>query len=317
MNFFWKNSHVSRAQVLVDIDSVLDAILNYCSDNMDSLTQEERSSFMDEHSSLSGARSKLNKGMTHSTLTKALNECEELKLKIQTTCRRHKEDGIRRGLASPAATTIAETNSTISILAPSTTLVDSNRTITSFDPSPTYRTSPSERPISVQSNFALTNGSHLGPSYPSTDTISLAMSSSDYVARETPSITSSGSITLAASAEENPCASPTDTDCMIFSGDSVGSPTFNIDSEEATGATLASPGDSPSLGVSGQRLPPTGARQAQTAHTMRRERVMYFGPGTAAGSPTFNIRSPRATGVFEQVAQAAQRSELLTESFQT
>lgn len=311
---FWRNSHVSRAQVLADIDSVLAVILKYCTDNLDSLTQEEGLSFMDEYSSFADARVRLNKGTSHSELTKALNECEELKLRIERACRRYQEDIIRRRLASPAATTIAETNSTPSILAPSTTLVDFNPTMTSFDPSPSYRTSPSERPISVQSNLALANGSHLGSSYPLASTTSLTMCPSDYVARETSSITSAGSITLAASAEENPRTSPTDSDCMIFGGDSfVGSPTFNIDSEEATGATLASPGDSPPLGLSGQRLPPVGARQAQTAHTMKRERVMYFAPGTVVGSPTLNIRSPRATGTMEQVAQ---RSELLTESFQ-
>jgi hypothetical protein len=37
------------AQVLADIDSVLGAILKYCADNMDSFTQEERLSFMNEH----------------------------------------------------------------------------------------------------------------------------------------------------------------------------------------------------------------------------------------------------------------------------
>lgn len=47
---FWRNSHVSRAQVLADIDSVLAVILKYCTDNLDSLTQEEGLSFMDEYS---------------------------------------------------------------------------------------------------------------------------------------------------------------------------------------------------------------------------------------------------------------------------
>jgi hypothetical protein len=49
MNSFWGNSHASRAQVLADIDSVMTAILKYCEDNMDSFTQEERLSFMNEH----------------------------------------------------------------------------------------------------------------------------------------------------------------------------------------------------------------------------------------------------------------------------
>lgn len=307
---FWKNSQVSRAQVLADIDSVLDAILKYCTDNLDSLTQEERSSFMDEYSSFSDARVPLNKGTTHSTLTKALDECEELKSRIERACRRHQENIIRGGLVSPAATIIADTDST---LTSSITLMDPNPSITLIDPSPSYRTSPSERPISIQSNLALTTGSHLGPSDPSTGTSSFAVSSSTCVAHETSSITSAGSITSAASTEGSSRASPTDTDCMIFGADSsVGSPTFNIDSEQATGATLISPGDSESLGLSGQRLPPAGPRQSQTAHTMRRERVMYFDSGTATGSPTLNIRSPRASGAIEQVAH---RSEVLTGSF--
>jgi hypothetical protein len=50
MNLFSRNSHVSPAQVLADIDSVMDAILKFCTDNLDSLTQEERLSFMDEYS---------------------------------------------------------------------------------------------------------------------------------------------------------------------------------------------------------------------------------------------------------------------------
>lgn len=39
---------------------------------------------------------------------------------------------------------------------------------------------------------------------------------------------------------------------------------------------------------------------------------MYFGPGTAAGSPTFNIRSPRATGVCEFTPDYSCMSSALT-----
>ncbi|KAG1806103.1 uncharacterized protein BJ212DRAFT_1303762 [Suillus subaureus] len=230
---FWKNFYPSREQVLADIESVLEAILTLCTANLDSLTQEERSSFMDEYSSLADARVQLNKGKPNSTLTRALDECEKLKLRIEFT--------------------------------------------------ESMQTPSSEVSIPAQSNLAVSSGTP--------------------VVRETTSSTSAGGSLH---------APPTDTDCMIFGPDSsVGSPTFNIDSQEATGATVILPGDSPSLGLPAQRLPPAGARQSQTAHTVKRERVMYFAPGTVTGSPTFNIRSLRASGTIEQVV--SQRSEMLTE----
>ncbi|KAG1844316.1 hypothetical protein DFJ58DRAFT_802768 [Suillus subalutaceus] len=290
---FWKNFHTSREQVLADIESVLEAILKVCTANLDSLTQEERSSFMDEYSSLADARVQLNKGTSNSKLTGALNECEKLKLNIERACRKHEQDKIRRGLESPAAIATPESRQS---------------SIALVDPDPSYRTPPSESSTPVQSNLALTSGnsSYPSPSNPSTGTSSSAVSSGTPVAHEATSSTS------AVPTDGSLHAPPTDTECMMFGPDSsVGSPTFNIDSEEATGATHTSPGNSPSLGLSAQR-PPTGAHQPQTAHTVRRERVMLFTSGTVA-SPTFNIRSPRASGTIEQIV--SQRSETVTESF--
>jgi hypothetical protein len=95
---------------------------------------------------------------------------------------------------------------------------------------------------------------------------------------------------------------------MIFGEDSsVGSPTFNIDSNDAVGATLVAPGGSPSPGPPAQRLPPAGVRQSQTAPAMRRERVMVFAPGTVANGPTFNIRSPLGSGAIQQALSASSR----------
>ncbi|KAG1767440.1 hypothetical protein EDD22DRAFT_305624 [Suillus occidentalis] len=335
-NIFWWSSHVSRAQVLANIGSVLEAFLNYCDDNMGSLTQEERSSFMDEHSRLSGVWS--NKDATHSTLLQVLNECEELKLRIQTACWRHKEDSIRRGPVPPAATTIVDphaqlladidsalkdflnyyiknldslpkeqqfsfeieysnlsgvrsnedaTYSTLlkvlnvfkelklrtqtecrkhqvdcirrTLASPiATTIADTERPASSITPmncnSP-YETPP-ESPISVQSDIASTNGSQLGPSCPSTDTSGSTVSSGDSEAYETSSITSP------VSTEGDSSAPPTVTDCMIFDGaSSADSPTFNIDSKEAT-ENFFTYGGSLYLRFSGQ--PPAGARQPQT-----------------------------------------------------
>ncbi|KAG1772589.1 hypothetical protein EV702DRAFT_1133413 [Suillus placidus] len=253
---FWKSFYTSREQVLADIESILEAILKLCTANLDSLTQEERSSFMDEYCSLADARVRLNKGTPNSTLTGALDECEKLKLRIETECH--------------ISATPESRKSSIALVDP--------------DPSETF------------SAPTTTSGNDSHPS-PSTGT------SSTCVAHETISSTSAVHI-----------HHPSDTDCMIFGPESsVGSPTFNIDSQEATGATHTFPGDSPSHGLSAKRLPPAGAHQPQAAHTMKRERVMYFAPGTVTGSPTFNIRSPRASGTIEQVI--SHRAETLTESF--
>jgi hypothetical protein len=162
--------------------------------------------------SLSDVR--LNEGMTHSALTKVLDNRKELKLRIevrslwflssnlfnsilQTACTKHQVDDTKSTLACRAETTTgigrksADTDST---LAPSTKLVDSDLTITSFDPSPPYKAS--ERPISVQSNLTSTNGSHLGPSYPSTGTHSVtSIPCSDYEVGKTSSITSASTCT--------------------------------------------------------------------------------------------------------------------------
>lgn len=289
---FWKNFSTSREQVLVDIDSTLEAILQL---NFDSLTQEERSSFMDEYFSLADARVPLKKGTPIKTSTGVLDKCEDLKLRIERAFRKHRGDKIRTGPVSPAAIAISESRKSSIVL---------------VDPDSSQRTPPSESPITAQSPLPVTNGnsSYPSPSDPSTSTSSFAVTSSTCVTHDTTSSTS------AVSTEGSLHAPPTDIDCMIFGPDSsVGSPTFNIDSQEATGATHLSPDDSPSLGLSALRLPPAGAYQPQTAPIMKRERVMYFAPGTVTSSPTFNIRSPRGSGAIEQVV--SQRSEMLTESF--
>ncbi|KAG2745888.1 hypothetical protein P692DRAFT_2060568 [Suillus brevipes Sb2] len=121
--------HFWLKQVLADINSVQKAVLKYCADNTNPLTQEERSSFLNEYSSLLDVW--WSEGTSRSALAKALNECEELKLRIERACSRHQEEIIRRRLASPAATTIADTDSTH---VPSTKLVDPNPTITTVDP---------------------------------------------------------------------------------------------------------------------------------------------------------------------------------------
>ncbi|KAG2364052.1 hypothetical protein BDR07DRAFT_1375355 [Suillus spraguei] len=264
---FWKNFYTSREQVIADIESVLEDILKLCTANLDSLTREERSLFMDEYSSLADARVRLNKSTSNSTLTGTLDTCYLLWLSLKTEF--HKS----------AATESRKSS------------------IALVDPDPSYRTPSSECSITTQSNLTMTNGngSYPSPSNPSTG-------------HETTSNTS------AVSTEGSPDVPPADKDCMIFGPDSsIGSPTFNIDSQEATGATHTFPGDNSPLGLSPHRLPPAGAHQLQTAPTMKRERVMYFAPGTVTGSPTFNIRSPRGSGAIEQVVP--QHSEVLTEPF--
>ncbi|KAG2745889.1 hypothetical protein P692DRAFT_201057197 [Suillus brevipes Sb2] len=229
---------------------------------------------MDEHFSLSDVRS--NEGITHSALTEVLDDCKELKSWMEVVCRRRQENIIRRG---PAATT-ADNDSTFST---STTLVGSNQSSKLDSPSSSYETSPSES--SVPPNTALTNGSHPGPSCPSTDTSDSTVSSCNAEPHKTPSNTSAGSNTSPASTKKStwPRTPPTDSDCMIFGGDSfVGSPTFNIDSDGATGAR--------------QRLPPTGARRTQAGVIRSPNRVVHFSPGAIVHSPTMNIQSPGASG---------------------
>ncbi|KAG2747053.1 hypothetical protein P692DRAFT_201867272 [Suillus brevipes Sb2] len=198
-----------RAQVLADIDSVMEAILEYFTDNWDSLTQEQRLSFEDECFSLSGVQ--FNKGATLSALLQALDDCKKLKLRIETACTKHQVDDIKRTLACRAETTTG-----------------------------------------IEYEMSEFNYLHRLPS--SSDS---TVSSCNAEPHKTPSNTSAGSNTSPASTKKRtwPRAPPTDSDCMIFGGDSfVGSPTFNIDSEGAIGAILEHYyGDSPSSGGSGAR----------------------------------------------------------------
>ncbi|KAG2135808.1 hypothetical protein DEU56DRAFT_756500 [Suillus clintonianus] len=113
-----------------------------------------------------------------------------------------------------------------------------------------------------------------GNGYPSTSTNSF-VSFNNYVPRQTTSSSSAGSF--------------------------AGSPTFKIDSEDATGATHRYMVNKSSARLPRQRRPFAGAYQPQATYTARRQNVMYFEPGTEVDSPTLNIRSARATGTIEQV----------------
>ncbi|KAG1725261.1 uncharacterized protein EDB91DRAFT_1087179 [Suillus paluster] len=192
------------------------------------------------------------------------------------------------------------------------------------DPDPSNRIPPSEGPDSAhrQSYPAMTSGKSPRPSDPSTGTGGLAVSATIFGDQQTTSQTS----TLLPTEESSYAPPATNTDCMMFDPDSsVASPTFNIDSEEATGASrlhhihslamvhLSDSQQGESRSQAFISHPQQAAYQPHTAYAVKRERVMYFGPGTTAGSPTFNIRSPRASGTIEQVIP--HRSEALTESF--
>ncbi|KAG2101342.1 uncharacterized protein F5147DRAFT_709207 [Suillus discolor] len=288
----------TREQVFANIKSVLDAILDICTDNKDLLTQEERTSFIDEYCSLVDAHVQANDDKDrcfNSTLPGLLKKCENLRLRIQRACTKQRLDDIRR---APAIATPEPVKSSIALI----------------DSEPSLR-APSEIFIPAQSNpnFATTGGNSSYPSAPSllTSSRSSVVSASIPVAQETTSNAS------AAPTERSPLASPGDKDCMIFDQQSyIGSPTFNIDSEGAAGATVIPRGDDPSPRISPQGLQPfTSARQLQTAPTMRRDGVMYFGPGTTVSSPTFNIRSKKAVGVMEVERTASYFSEPLTEPF--
>ncbi|KAG2101343.1 uncharacterized protein F5147DRAFT_709212 [Suillus discolor] len=261
----------TRERVFADIQSVLDTILDISTANVDLLTQEERLSFMDEYASLQDAYDQLDKDKGtsfNSTLPGLLDECEKLKLRIKRACRKRREDNIRRA----AIATPESFKSSIALI----------------DPDPSLR-APSEISISAQCNpnLATTGGNDSYLSAPSllTSRRSSVVSASIPVAQKTTSNTS------AAPTERSPLASPGDKDCMIFDQQSfIGSPTFNIDSEGATGATFISCCDDPSLGISA-----------------RREGVMYFGPGAAASNPTFNVRSPGSSGVHHVVSYRQNR----------
>lgn len=289
----------AREQAFANIKSVLSAVLDFCIANKDLLTQEERASFIDEYHSLADAHVQANKDKGrcfNSTLPGLLEKCEDLQLRVERAYTKHKEDEAMR-----APTAIATPGS-------------SKSSIALIDPDPSLR-APSEISISAQSNsnLATTGGNGSNPSTPGllTGTSSSVVSASIPVVQETTWSTS------AAPMERSPLASPGDTNCMIFDQQlSVGSPTFNIDSEGATGATVISRGDDPSPRISPQGLQPsTSARQPQMVPTMSRDSVMYFGPGMTVDSPTFNIRSKKATGIMEVQRTASYFSEPLTEPF--
>ncbi|KAG1869814.1 hypothetical protein C8R48DRAFT_671041 [Suillus tomentosus] len=275
----------TRERVFADIQSVLDTILDICTANVDLLTQEERSSLMDEYASLEDAYNQLgkDKGTSfNSTLPGLLDECEKLKLRVQRACRKRRQDNIRKAPVAPAAIATPESfKSSIALI----------------DPDPSLRT-PSEISISAQSNtnLATTGGNGSNPSTPSL----LTCTSSSVVSASIPAAQATTSSTSAAPTKRSPRAPPPDqgriifdnnNNCMIFDQySSIGSPTFNIDSEGATGATLISCRDDPSLGISA-----------------RREGVMYFGPGVTASSATLNVRSPGSSGAQQIVSYRQNR----------
>ncbi|KAG2135804.1 hypothetical protein DEU56DRAFT_981007 [Suillus clintonianus] len=254
---------------------------------------------MDEYASLADARSRMNKGTDTSTLTEALDECETLKMRIDAACRKCLEDEIRRGPV-PVATAAAESP---------------DASIAPVDPDPSSRTPPSEGPILAQSNSTMTSGNSSRLFDPSTSTDSL-VPSDIAVARAT---TSSDS---AASTEGSSYEQPVKhKDCMIFDrGSFAGPPTFNIDSEDATGATHTFMVNRSSARLPRQRRPVAGAYQLQTKYTLNGGSNVYFGPkpvstegslyrspvttrgcmifgpGSFVGSPTFNCDSQDSIG---------------------
>ncbi|KAG2135800.1 hypothetical protein DEU56DRAFT_806585 [Suillus clintonianus] len=266
-----------RKRIIADIDSLLDVILKLLKANLDTLSEEARLSFMDEYDSLADARTRMNKGTDTSTLTEALDECETLKMRIenyfsrrlQTACRKCLADEIRRGPVPVASIAAAgSTNTSIALVD-----TDSSNRIT-------------------RSDSAMTIGT--GYSLATTESF---VSANNYAPRQT---TSSSS---AASMQESYVPPVNNKDCMIFGRGSfaAGSPTFNLDSDDATGATTFVTNKS-SARLPRQRRPFAGAYQPQATHTTTRQNCMYFEPGTeVVGSPTLNIRSARATGTIEQV----------------
>ncbi|KAG1827794.1 hypothetical protein EV424DRAFT_1389277 [Suillus variegatus] len=229
----------------------------------------------------------------NSTLPELLEKCEVFQSRVERMFTKYKQDEFMR---APAAIATPESfKSSIALI----------------DPDPSLR-APSEISISAQSNpiLATTGGND---SYPSTPGL-LTGTSNSVVSASIPVVQQTTWSTSAAPAERSPLASPGDTNCMIFDQQlSVGSPTFNIDSEGATGATVISR-DDPSPRISPQGLQPsTSARHPQTAPTMSRDNVMYFGPGMTVDSPTFNIRSKKATGIMEVQRTASYFSQPLTE----
>ncbi|KAG1746009.1 uncharacterized protein EDB91DRAFT_138073 [Suillus paluster] len=166
------------------------------------------------------------------------------------------------------------------------------------EPSSTNRTPSFERPMPAQSNPTLMTApsNDWRPSEASTNTASPADSAWTSSSQQT---TSNAPSAAPPTVQDSPRAQPShDINCMVFDSNSyVGSPTFNMDSEDATGATFSFP----EHGFRPQRPPSARVYLPQTSHAVRREGVMYFGPGSDVGSPTFNIRSARASGTVEQV----------------
>lgn len=61
-----------------------------------------------------------------------------------------------------------------------------------------------------------------------------------------------------------------------------------------------------------RQQPAARVYQSQTARIVKREGVMYFGPGSTTDSPTYNIRSQNASGTSES-SRKYDRLTMLTE----
>lgn len=149
--------------------------------------------------------------------------------------------------------------------------------------------------MSLQLNSTTTLDSSSYHSEASTDTDGSATPTSTSVIKQTKSNASRAP----PPAQDSPHARlGEDIDCVFFDANAyVGSPTINIDSYKATGATSNTPDDT----FRPQRPPSAMAYPPQITHARRRERVTYFGPGTVVGSPTVNIRSNRTSGNIDTI----------------
>ncbi|KAG1765614.1 hypothetical protein EV702DRAFT_1151612, partial [Suillus placidus] len=162
--------------------------------------------------------------------------------------------------------------------------------------------SSSEGPMSLQFNSTMASDSSSYYSEASTGTDGPAPPASTSVTEQTTSNTS----TTPSPTQDNPHARlGEDIDCVFFDSNSyVGSPTINIDSNDATGATNNTPDDT----FRPQQPPSAMAYSPQTTHARRRERVTHVGPGTVMGSITINIRSDRASGAIDTIIPSRARA---------
>ncbi|KAG1751142.1 hypothetical protein EDB19DRAFT_1675576 [Suillus lakei] len=161
----------------------------------------------------------------------------------------------------------------------------------------------SEGPMSLQFDSTTTSDNSSYCSGASTCTCGCAASAGTSVTERS----TSNASTAPPAVQDGPHARlGVEIDCVSFDSNSVvGSPTINIDSDDATGSTNNIPDGT----FRPQRPPSAMAYPPQITHAGRRERVTYFGPGTVVGSPTINIRSARASGVVDTVIPSRAQAE--------